>query len=102
MLIRFLSVGKIKYFFESDHDLVTLVDFIAAYCVIGVKYLQCMSGLLNFLQEIVLCQASSLPGGGGGHCGEPFAQKILTSCPSIYETVERKRGSYDALTMAYI
>ena len=59
MLIRFLSVGKIKYFFESDHDIVTLVDFIAAYCVIGVKCLQCMSGLLNFLQEIVLFQASS-------------------------------------------
>ena len=30
--------------------------------------------------------------------GEPFAQKILTSCPNFYETVERKRGSYDALT----
>ena len=45
-----------------------------------------------------------LPGGGvwGGGGGEPFAQKILSSCPNFYETVERKRGSYDALTMAYI
>ena len=29
-------------------------------------------------------------------------KKILTSCPNFYETVGRKRGSYDALTMAYI
>ena len=34
--------------------------------------------------------------------GEPFAQKILASCPSFYETVERKRGLYHALTLAYI
>ena len=34
--------------------------------------------------------------------GEPFAQKILSRCPNYNETVERKRGSYDALTMAYI
>ena len=27
-----------------------------------------------------------LPGGGGGG-GEPFAQKILASCPNFYETV---------------
>ena len=29
-----------------------------------------------------------LPGGGGN----PFAQKILASCPNFYETVERKLG----------
>ena len=33
---------------------------------------------------------------------EPFAQKILTSCPNFYETVERKQRSYDALEVAYI
>ena len=36
-----------------------------------------------------------------GEGGEPFAQKILTSYPNFYETVEGKRESYDAL-MAYI
>ena len=30
-----------------------------------------------------------LPGGGGG---KPCAQKILASCPNVYETVEKKRG----------
>ena len=30
---------------------------------------------------------------------EPFAQKILSSCPNFYGTVERKRGSYDGLHM---
>ena len=35
-----------------------------------------------------------LPGGGG----KLFAQKILTSCPNFYETVEKKRGPYDATT----
>ena len=35
-----------------------------------------------------------LPGGGG----KPFAQKILASCPNFYETVEKKRGPYDAIT----
>ena len=34
-------------------------------------------------------------GGGGG--GEPFAQKILASCPNFYEKVEKKRGSYTML-----
>ena len=30
--------------------------------------------------------------------GEPFAEKIVASCPNFYETDEEKRGSYDALT----
>ena len=34
--------------------------------------------------------------------GKPFAQKILLSYPNFYETVERKQGSYDAQTTAYI
>ena len=29
---------------------------------------------------------------------KPFAQKILASCPNFWETVEKKGGSYDALT----
>ena len=37
-----------------------------------------------------------LPGGGGGG-SKPFAQKILASCPNFYETVEKKRGPYDAI-----
>ena len=37
-----------------------------------------------------------MPGGG-----KPFAQKILASCPNFYETVRKKRGSYDATTKAY-
>ena len=36
-------------------------------------------------------------GGGGGGMGEPFAQKILPRCPYFYETVEKKRGSYDGI-----
>ena len=32
--------------------------------------------------------------------GKLFAQKILASCPNFYETVEKKRGSYDATTQA--
>ena len=35
-----------------------------------------------------------LPGGGD----KPFAQKILATCPNFYETVEKKRGPYDATT----
>ena len=35
-------------------------------------------------------------GGGGG--GKLFAQKRLTSHPNFYETVEKKRGSYEATT----
>ena len=35
--------------------------------------------------------------GGGGGSGESFVQKILASCQNFYETVEKKRGSYDAL-----
>ena len=38
-----------------------------------------------------------LPGGGGGGGGEPFAQKILASCPNFYEKVEKKRGSITML-----
>ena len=34
-----------------------------------------------------------LPGGGG----EPFAQKILASCPNFYEKVEKTRGSFTML-----
>ena len=37
-------------------------------------------------------------GGGGGGGSEPFAQKILASCPNFHGTVEKKRGSYNALT----
>ena len=37
----------------------------------------------------IFCQ-----GGGGG--GKPFAQKTLASCPNFYNTVEQKRGPYDA------
>ena len=34
--------------------------------------------------------------------GKPFAQKILASCPNFYETVEKKRGPYDATTWAVL
>ena len=36
------------------------------------------------------------PEGGGG--SKLFAQKPLASRPNFYETVEKKRGSYDATT----
>ena len=36
-------------------------------------------------------------GGGGEGGGEPFAQKILASCPNFYEKVKKKRGSYTML-----
>ena len=32
--------------------------------------------------------------------GKPFSQKILSSCPNFYKTVEKKRGPYDATTQA--
>ena len=35
-----------------------------------------------------------LPGGSG----KLFAQKIFASCPNFYQTVEKKRGPYDATT----
>ena len=34
---------------------------------------------------------------GGRKGGKLFAQKILASCPNFYETVEKKRGPYDAI-----
>ena len=40
------------------------------------------------------CTGSFFARGGG----EPFAQKILASCPDFYETVEKKRRYCDALT----
>ena len=40
--------------------------------------------------------------GGGGGGGKLFAQKPLPCRPNFYETVEKKRGSYDATTQAYI
>ena len=51
------------------------------------------------LQLVIGIRAIFCQGGGGGG-GEPFAQKILASCPNFYETVENERGSYDALTWA--
>ena len=54
-------------------------------------------GVPMLVGELIGVRAFFCQGGG-----EPFAQKILTSCPNFYETVKRKRGSYDALTMAYI
>ena len=34
--------------------------------------------------------------------GKLFAQKIPPSCPNFYETVEKKRGPYDATTWAVL
>ena len=52
--------GEDQAFFESDCDLVkALVDLISAYYVFDVKYPQCISGVLHFLQEIVLLQSDS-------------------------------------------
>lgn len=47
-------------FFECDCELPrALVDLIAAYYVFDVKYPQCFSGGLYFLQEVVLLQVDS-------------------------------------------
>ena len=52
--------GEDQAFFESDGDLIkALVDLISAYYVFDVRYLQCISGVLHFLQEIVLLQSES-------------------------------------------
>ena len=52
--------GEDQAFFESDCDLVkALVDLISAYYVFDVKYPQAISGILHFLQEIVLLQSDS-------------------------------------------
>ena len=53
---------------------------------------------VNIRGSIVIGVREIFCQGGGGGGGEPFAQKILASCPNFYETVEKKRGSYDALT----
>ena len=42
-----------------------------------------------------------LPVGGGGGAVNHLPKKSY-KLPKVYETVERKRGSYDALTMAYV
>ena len=52
--------GEDHAFLECDCDLPrALVDLIAAYYVFDVKYPQCFSGILYFLQEIVLLQVDS-------------------------------------------
>ena len=52
--------GEDQAFFESDCDLIkALVDLISAYYVFDVKYPQCISGVLHFLQEIVLLQSDT-------------------------------------------
>ena len=43
-----------------------------------------------------------LPGGGGGEAVSYLPKKFLQVAQISYETAERKGGSYDALTMAYI
>ena len=48
---------------------------------------------LLLLNRSIGVQAAFARGGG-----EPFGQKILASCPNVYETVKNKRGLYDALT----
>ena len=37
-------------------------------------------------------------GGGGGRTVNYLPKKFFATCPKFYETVEKKRGSYDALT----
>ena len=49
---------------------------------------------LEVMDIVISVRAFFCQGGG-----EPIAQKILSSCPNFYETVERKRGSYDGLHM---
>ena len=47
----------------------------------------------NYNKRFIGVQAIFCQGGG-----KPLAQKILASCPNFYETVEKKRGPYDATT----
>ena len=52
--------GEDQAFFESDCNRTkALVDLICAYYVFDVKYLQCISGVLHFLQETVLLQSDN-------------------------------------------
>ena len=55
-------------------------------------------GVPMLVGELIDVRAFFCQGGAVNH----LPKKILTSCPNFYETVGRKRGSYDALTMAYI
>ena len=51
-----------------------------------------MSDGLKKVMALILpigVRAIFCPGGGGGN---PFAQKIVASCPNFYKTVERKLG----------
>ena len=54
--------GEDQAFFESDCNLTKAsVDLICAYMyyVFGIKYPKCISGVLHFLQEIVLLQSDN-------------------------------------------
>ena len=52
--------GEDQAFFETHCDFVkALVDLICAYYVFHVKYPHCISGILHFLQEIVLLKSDT-------------------------------------------
>ena len=52
--------GEDQAFFETHCDFIkALVDLICAYYVFHVKYPHCISGILHFLQEIVLLQSDT-------------------------------------------
>ena len=63
--------------------LVSVIALLSATIVVGHALMLIIIGV----------RAISCLGGG-----KPFAQKILPSCPNFYETVEKKRGRYDAIT----
>ena len=42
--------------------------------------------------KVFRCLLQELPAGSSN----PFAQKLLASCPNFYKTVEKKLGPYDA------
>ena len=50
--------------------------------------------------KVIGVRSIFLPGGKGrgGGGGKILARKILASCPNFYETVEKRRGPYDATT----
>ena len=44
--------------------------------------------------KVFRCLLQELPAGSSN----PFAQKLLASCPNFYKTVEKKLEPYDATT----
>ncbi len=84
------------YIWQSNAKIMIVIIAIWSYCFFFLCILAYPIWQANQVTVIHRRTGNFLPGGGGD--GKTFAQKNFASCPNFYETVEKKRGSYDALT----